>query len=79
MASEITPSLLILHANRLELLRDAVFEWLGRRPLQPLEQEVLPVQSNGVAEWLTALRVNGVTASSEKKRRTRGREWMTSE
>ncbi|MFM2057400.1 MAG: hypothetical protein RLY71_1785 [Pseudomonadota bacterium] len=44
--------LLVLHGNRLELLQQAVFEWLARAPLGPLEQEVFLVQSNGMAEWL---------------------------
>ncbi|MEY8879275.1 MAG: exodeoxyribonuclease V subunit gamma, partial [Leptothrix sp. (in: b-proteobacteria)] len=48
----ITPGLLILHGNRLERLCDAVFAWLRRAPLAPLEEEVFLVQSNGVAEWL---------------------------
>ncbi len=48
----ILPGLVVLHGNRLELLRDAVLAWLARHPLQPLETEVLLVQSNGAAEWL---------------------------
>lgn len=44
--------LLVLHGNRLEWLRDAVFDWTGRQPLHPLEEEIFLVQSNGVAEWL---------------------------
>ena len=48
----IEPGLLILHGNRLELLGSAVFEWLRREPLRPLEEEVILVQSNGMAEWL---------------------------
>jgi exodeoxyribonuclease V gamma subunit len=44
--------LLVLHGNRLEWLRDAVFDWTGRQPLRPLEEEIFLVQSNGVAEWL---------------------------
>ncbi|WP_119153033.1 exodeoxyribonuclease V subunit gamma [Caldimonas tepidiphila] len=50
--TEITPGLLVLHGNRLELLKAAVFDWLARQPLGPLEPEVILVQSNGVAEWL---------------------------
>ena len=34
----ITPGLLVLHGNRAELLAEAVFEWLRRQPLQPLEK-----------------------------------------
>lgn len=52
MSSPITPGLLILHGNQLELLRSAVFEWIRNHPLGPLEEEIILVQSNGVAEWL---------------------------
>lgn len=52
MPSPVTPGLLILHGNQMELLRAAVFDWLRRHPLSPLEQETILVQSNGVAEWL---------------------------
>lgn len=52
MEHDIVPGLLVLHGNRLELLRDAVFDWAARQPLHPLEEEIVLVQSNGVAEWL---------------------------
>ena len=52
MSSTITPGLLILHGNQMEMLRAAVFDWLRRHPLGPLEQETILVQSNGFAEWL---------------------------
>ena len=52
MTTSITPGLLILHGNQLEQLRAAVFEWLRSHPLDPLEPEIVLVQSNGVAEWL---------------------------
>lgn len=52
MLAEIQPGLLVLHGNRSELLGEAVFEWIRRSPLQPLEEEIFLVQSNGVAEWL---------------------------
>ena len=52
MPSPITPGLLILHGNQMELLRAAVFDWLRNHPLGPLEEEIVLVQSNGVAEWL---------------------------
>ncbi|MEO6363888.1 MAG: exodeoxyribonuclease V subunit gamma, partial [Caldimonas sp.] len=52
MTADIRPGLIVLHGNRLELLRDAVSDWLSRRPLEPLEEEVFLVQSNGAAEWL---------------------------
>ncbi|GGY95637.1 exodeoxyribonuclease V subunit gamma [Pseudoduganella plicata] len=52
MTSPISPGLLILHGNQLEQLRAAVFGWLRGHPLDPLETDILLVQSNGVAEWL---------------------------
>ena len=52
MSSTITPGLLILHGNQMEMLREAVFDWLRNHPLGPLEQETIMVQSNGFAEWL---------------------------
>jgi len=52
MPSPIRPGLLILHGNQMELLRAAVFDWLRANPLGPLEEEIMLVQSNGVAEWL---------------------------
>jgi len=52
MPSPVTPGLLILHGNQMEMLRAAVFDWLRRHPLGVLEQETILVQSNGVAEWL---------------------------
>jgi exodeoxyribonuclease V gamma subunit len=50
--TSITPGLLVLHGNRLETLADTVLAWLARHPLAPLEEEVLLVPSNGMAEWL---------------------------
>ena len=52
MASPVTPGLLILHGNQMEQLRAALFGWLRNHPLDPLEAEIILVQSNGVAEWL---------------------------
>ncbi|MDB6002204.1 MAG: exodeoxyribonuclease subunit gamma, partial [Rhizobacter sp.] len=52
MSADIRPGLLVLHGNRLELLKEAVFAWVAQQPLAPLEEEVFLVQSNGVAEWL---------------------------
>ncbi|GAB3454856.1 exodeoxyribonuclease V subunit gamma [Massilia terrae] len=52
MPQPLTPGLLILHGNQMELLREAVFDWLRSHPLGPLETETILVQSNGVAEWL---------------------------
>jgi exodeoxyribonuclease V gamma subunit len=52
MSSAITPALIALHSNRLEKLRDVVVNFMREHPLGPLEEEVVLVQSNGVAEWL---------------------------
>lgn len=66
MTASIQPGLLVLHSNRAELLGDAVFEWIRRNPLGPLEEEVFLVQSNGVAEWLkmTLAQQAGVCAAT---------------
>lgn len=50
--SLITPGFLALHSHRSELLADTLSAWLTRQPLAPLEQEVVLVQSNGMAEWI---------------------------
>jgi exodeoxyribonuclease V gamma subunit len=43
---------MVLQSNRLENLRRVTVEWLRRNPLEPLENDVILVQSNGVAQWL---------------------------
>ena len=50
--SPIEPGLMVIHGNRQEDLRDLLAAWLQRTPLQPLENEVMLVQSNGIAQWL---------------------------
>ncbi|GGP20335.1 exodeoxyribonuclease V subunit gamma [Silvimonas iriomotensis] len=52
MTEQLTPGLLVLHGNRLEDLRTTVFGWITAHPLAPLEEEILLVQSNSIAEWL---------------------------
>ena len=66
MTSPMRPGLLILRGNRLEALRDAVFDWIGRTPLAPLEEETFLVQSNGAAEWLkmSLARTHGICAAT---------------
>lgn len=51
-AVEIAPGLLVLHGNQLEQLRQLVTAWVASHPLQPLESDVMVVQSNGIAQWL---------------------------
>lgn len=43
---------MIVHGNQLEQLRNLAVNWMKEHPLSPLEQEVILVQSNGIAQWL---------------------------
>lgn len=43
--------LVVLHGNRLETLRDIAVAWLAKYPLAPIDDEVVLVQSNGIAQW----------------------------
>lgn len=65
MQTDIQTGLLALHGNRSEALAEAVLMWLRQRPLAPLEEEVILVQSAGMAEWLkmTLARDGGVCAA----------------
>ena len=46
------PGFMVVHGNHPESLRDLMVAWMARHPLAPLEDEVVLVQSNGVAQWL---------------------------
>ena len=61
----LSPGLIALHSNRTEMLADTVFAWLRQRPLAPLEEDIVLVQSNGVAEWfkMALARSGGVCAA----------------
>jgi exodeoxyribonuclease V gamma subunit len=48
----IQPGFMVLQSNRLENLRQLCVQWINRYPLAPLENEVVLVQSNGIAQWL---------------------------
>jgi exodeoxyribonuclease V gamma subunit len=50
--SMIQPGFMVLQSNRLENLRQLCVQWTSRYPLAPLENEVILVQSNGIAQWL---------------------------
>lgn len=52
MSAELTPGLMLVHGNRAEQLRDILCAWLRQVPLAPLEDEVILVHSNGIAQWL---------------------------
>ena len=43
---------MLVHGNRAEALRDVLVAWMRHQPLAPLEDEVVLVQSNGIAQWL---------------------------
>jgi len=46
------PGFMVVHGNHPEALRDLMVAWMQRNPLAPLEDELVLVQSNGVAQWL---------------------------
>ena len=50
--SALPPGFMVVHGNHPEALRDLMVAWMDRHPLAPLENEVVLVQSNGVAQWL---------------------------
>lgn len=65
IADPITPGFIALHGNRSEDLMETLIAWLSRYPLLPLEEEVVLVQSSGMAEWvkMEMARQTGVCAS----------------
>ena len=48
----LSPRFILVHGNHPEDLRDLLVAWIKKYPLKPLEQEVILVQSNGIAQWL---------------------------
>ena len=52
MPQSLRPGFIALHSNRSENLVEAIAQWLAANPLGPLEEEVILVQSNAMAEWL---------------------------
>lgn len=59
----------IIHGNRLEDLTELLVQWVSDNPLQPLENEIFLVQSNGMAQWLklalAADQACGISAAQE--------------
>ena len=55
-----------LHSHRAELLAETLAGWLQSHPPDPLESEVVLVQSNGMAEWIkmALARQGGVCAAT---------------
>ena len=64
--SPISPGFIALHSHRSERLADTLTGWLRAHPLDPLESEVVLVQSNGMAEWIKIelARQGGVCAAT---------------
>jgi exodeoxyribonuclease V gamma subunit len=64
--SPISPGFIALHSHRSEVLADTLTGWLRAHPLDPLESEVVLVQSNGMAEWIKIelARQGGVCAAT---------------
>jgi exodeoxyribonuclease V gamma subunit len=60
------PGLIAFHGNRAEDLAQVVIGWIQRHPLNPLEEEIILVQSNGMAEWIKMelARTGGVCAAT---------------
>ncbi|NMG46281.1 exodeoxyribonuclease V subunit gamma [Aromatoleum toluvorans] len=52
LAGELGGGLMVIHGNHPEALRDVLVAWMKRHPLAPLENELILVQSNGIAQWL---------------------------
>lgn len=48
----LAPGFMVLHGNHPESLRDLMVAWMARHPLAPLEDELVLVQSAGIAQWL---------------------------
>ena len=49
---DLSGGLMVIHGNHPEALRDVLVAWMKRHPLAPLENELILVQSNGIAQWL---------------------------
>ncbi|MDT8439757.1 MAG: exodeoxyribonuclease V subunit gamma [Wenzhouxiangellaceae bacterium] len=52
MNDDVTPGLALVQSNCPEQLRQAFLAHIARHPLQPLEDEVVLVQSMGIGRWL---------------------------
>jgi exodeoxyribonuclease V gamma subunit len=50
--SALASGFMVIHGNKPELLKQLLIDWFRRHPLAPLENEILLVQSNGMAQWL---------------------------
>ncbi len=62
---QLPPGFMVIHSNQPELLRQLVVNWMKAHPLNPLEDEIILVQSNGVAQWLKQALAADVSDSLE--------------
>ena len=53
---------MLVHGNQSEALRDLLVAWMKRYPLAPLENEIILVHSNGIAQWLKLALAADMTA-----------------
>ena len=51
-APALAPGFMVVHGNHPESLRDLMVAWMAANPLAPLDDELVLVQSNGIAQWL---------------------------
>jgi exodeoxyribonuclease V gamma subunit len=60
------PGFLAFHGNRAEALAEVIIHWMQRHPLEPLEEEIVLVQSNGMGEWfkMEMARLGGICAAT---------------
>jgi len=52
MSASADSGFIAIHGNRLEDLRQSLITFLRSAPLDPFEEDVVLVQSNGIAQWL---------------------------
>lgn len=62
--SQLTPGFVVAHSHRLEDLTDIAVSLMSRYPLEPFADDVVLVQSNGIAQWLKIelARANGIAS-----------------
>ncbi len=64
---------IVLHGNRSEELAQTVLAWQNQHPLDPLEEEVILVQSSGMAEWFKMTQAQQLGVCSAAKVELPGR------
>ncbi|AMO24365.1 exodeoxyribonuclease V subunit gamma [Ramlibacter solisilvae] len=61
-SESLTPGFMVVHGNHPEALCELMVAWMKAHPLAPLEDEVVLVQSSGIAQWLKLALAADVTA-----------------